>query len=273
MNQDQVTSGKIWSPVMGLHFVGAGPVVLWSGPSGFSPTFTKAWKDPLSLSWNHRAECKEFCVLFRCTLLLLFIVLLYLLKWATFPKLVAFHCGVLYKKRPFMDKKKWPLSFSHLTQIEECLLAFLIKRSDFNVFKCFVMQSIASALSAHFIHTLCTSYTTRKKHCRTMRFGLAPNIWSHNPFPFPASITGIIWASPRAATVNFPLLFSKVAKQGCTRCSLPKLIRFVYRHPHKRIPCQQLKWWQIQDIILSSIFHIFVINCFGWIYVWYFMEF
>lgn len=53
---------------------------LWScglGPVVFLPTFTKTWKDPLSPSYNHRTECKAFCVVFTCeSLVKLFIDLM-----------------------------------------------------------------------------------------------------------------------------------------------------------------------------------------------------
>ena len=48
INQAQMLTGKLWSPVIGLHSARAGPVVLWSVTCGFLPTFTKAWKDLLS---------------------------------------------------------------------------------------------------------------------------------------------------------------------------------------------------------------------------------
>lgn len=100
-----------------------------------------------------------------------------------------------------------------------------------------VMKSIGSARGdcrSHTLSVVCTQQTKLQNH----EAWLSSRVWSHNPFPFPASITGVIWASRRPATDNFPLLFtpncvrplSKVAKQGCRRCSLPKLIRFCYRH-------------------------------------------
>lgn len=56
--------------------------------------------------------------------------------------------------------------------------------------------------------TLCCLSTRRKQSCRTTCLAWrSSHVWSHNPFPFPAPLTGVIWASPRAATTNFTLLF------------------------------------------------------------------
>lgn len=86
----------------------------------------------------------------------------------------------------------------------------------------------------HFLSSVYQQKTKLQDH----EAWLSSHVWSHNPFPFPASITGVIWASPTATTANFPLQFtpncvrpfSKVAKQGCRWWPLSKQIRFGYRN-------------------------------------------
>lgn len=79
----------------------------------------------------------------------------------------------------------------------------------------FVMQGTASGfqcckrwLQVTHTHTLWSV----KQSCRTTRLGLAPMFRVTTHFPSLPSITGVIWAAPRAAAANFPRpLYTKLA--------------------------------------------------------------